>query len=108
MTCTAMFSIESVSDFLVWPVTCDYYFYLKIFIAIFIVLTWTLYKIEKKIRTDAEFISCIGISSIAIIVFGLIGSLIQNTEGIVMISTEILLSILAFTIPIFLIWIFKD
>jgi hypothetical protein len=108
MTCTAFFSIESISDLLVWPITCDYYFYLKILIGIFIVLTWTLYKIEKKTKTEAELLSCAGVISIALIIIGLIGTLIQNADGIAMISSEVLLSILAFTIPIILIWIFKD
>lgn len=108
MACTAFFSIESVSDLLVWPVTCDYYFYLNILIGIFVVLTWTLYKIEKKTRTEADLLSCAGVSSIALIIIGLIGTLIQNTDGIVMISAEVLLSILAFTIPLILVWIFKD
>lgn len=108
MTCTALFSMESVEDFLVWPITCDYFFYLKIFIGIFIVLAWTLYAVEKKIRTEAEILSCLGVSSVALIILGLIGTLIENTDGIAMVSTDILLYILAFTIPIILIWIFKD
>ena len=108
MVCEAFSAIEGFADFLVWPTGCDYYFYLKIFIGIFIILTWGLYKAEKKMRTEADFISCLGVSSLAILILGLIGTLIKNSAGIAMIQAEVLLYILAFSIPLLVIWIFKE
>lgn len=107
MVCDITFSIETFADLLVWPTQCDFYFYVKFFLALFIILTWTLYKKEKKLRQDAEFISCLGVSSLAVLVLSLIGTLIQNSEGLPMVSSPVLLYILAMTIPIVIIWIFK-
>ncbi len=107
MVCSSAFQIESVADFLVWPTGCDFYFYLKIFLTILLILTWTLYKHEKKIRQNSELLSSLAVSSVAILVLGLIGSLIENSAGIAMISSEVLLLLLAILIPIILIWIFK-
>lgn len=104
-----MITIATISDLLVYPTGCDYYFYLKIFFAIFLVLVWTLYKVEKSVNPQtADLISSLGVSSIAIIILGLIGTLIKSAENIPMIQTDILLYILAVSIPIILIWIFKD
>jgi hypothetical protein len=109
MVCTPIFTINSIADLLVWPTTCDYFFYLKIFLAVFIILAWFLYKTDKKIVPwAADFWSSLSVASIAITMLGIIGTLIANTDGIPMISPEILLIILAITIPIILIWLFKD
>ncbi len=108
MVCNIISSIETFADFLVYPVGCDYYFYLKIFLGLFIIMTWTVYAAEKRIRQNAEMLSSLAVSSLAILILALIGSLIKNTQDIAMVSGEILLYILAFTIPFILIWIFKD
>ena len=108
MVCDIISSIDNVADLMVYPTTCDYYFYLKIFLALFILLTWFLYKAEKRIRQNAEMLSALGVSSIPILILAIIGTLIKNTQNIPMISGEILLYILAFTIPLVVIWIFKD
>ncbi len=107
MVCSAIFSIDSIADLLVWPAGCDFYFYLKIFTGLFIILTWGLYKFEKKHRQDSEILSSMGVSSIAIFVLALIGTLIKNSDNIPMISSTVLLIIIAVTIPIILIWMFK-
>lgn len=108
MACEVISSMDSISDSLVWPTGCDYYFYLKILIGVFIVLTWTLYKVEKRIKPDVDIWGCLGVSSIAILILGLIGTLIKSSADIAMIQADILLYLLAITIPLILIWIFKD
>ncbi len=107
MACDLNFSITSISDWLVYPVGCDFYFYLKILIAIFGVIAWTLYKSEKKVVQKSELLSSLGVSSIGILILSLIGTLIKNTADIPMISVEVMLIMLSFTIPIILVWIFK-
>lgn len=101
-------TFSGIADFLVWPTACDYYFWMKILITIFIVLVWTLYLIEKKIKPDVDIWGCLGVSSIATIFLAGIGTLIKNSSDIAMIQTDILIYILAFCIPIILIWIFKE
>lgn len=108
-TIASLKTITGFADLLVWPTGCDYYFYLKIFLGIMAILSWGIYKAEKKFNPyGADFLSCLGVVSIAVTLLGLIGSLITNTAGIPMISAEVLLYLLAIAIPIVLIWIFKD
>ena len=54
-------SIDSIAEFMVWPMGCDYYFYLKIYAAIFIILVWGLYAVEKRINQKAEILSVPGV-----------------------------------------------
>lgn len=108
MVCELPSSLASIADFLVWPTSCDYYFYLKILGTLMIILSFILYKAEENRTGEGEFISAIGTSSIAIVVLTLVGTLIVDSSGIPMIQLPILLYILAVAIPIILIWIFKD
>ena len=108
MACTAFSAIETFSDFLVWPTGCSYYFWLIILGALFVIIAWTLFKTEEKRRTEGDFISAMGVSSIAVTSIGVIGTLIKNGAGIPMIQSDVLLYMVALTVVIVLIWIFKD
>ncbi len=108
MTCLSITSIEGFGDFLVWPTGCNYFFYLWIFGALFIILSFGLFKAEEKRKTEGEMISAMGVSSIAVSIISIIGTLIKNSSGVPMIQADILLYILASTTVIVLIWIFKD
>lgn len=108
MTCEFPASLESFADWLVWPTACDYYFYLKIIGGLMIILSWVLYKAEEKRTGSGDFISALGVSSIAMVVLTAIGTLITSSGGIAMIQLPILLYVLAVAIPLILIWIFKD
>ncbi len=109
MVCEFAFTISSFADLLVWPTGCDYYFWLKILFAIMLIVAWTLYKVEKNtIPAGANFLSCLGVSALATLLLGLIGTLITNSANIPMIQPDVLLYILALTIPIILIWFFKS
>jgi len=109
MVCEQLSVVNSISDFLVYPTGCDYYFYLKILLTIEFIIGWGLYKIEKQtIPGGGDLISCFGVSSIAITILATIGTMIKNTSNIPMISTNVLLIIIALAVPVLLIWIFKD
>ncbi len=108
MACELSGSLVSVEDWLVWPSGCSYYFYLWIIGGLMVIISWILFKAEEKRTGEADYISAIGTSSIAMVVLTAIGTLIEDTAGIPMIQLDILLYVLAVAIPIILIWIFKD
>lgn len=108
MACEIITNIESFSDFLVYPTTCDYFFWIKILLAIGVVLVFGIYQSEKLRGAKPEIISAMGVSSLAILVLGIIGTLIKNNADIPMIQINVLLYLLAICIPLILLWIFKD
>ena len=108
MVCSPISGIESFADFLVWPTRCNYYFYLIIFGGLFLILAWTSFKAEEKRKGEGELISSLGVSSIAITILGLIGTLVVNGAGVPMIQVDILLYMVAVTVVFVFIWIFKD
>lgn len=108
MTCEFPASLESFTDLLVWPTLCDYHFYLKIIGTLMIIVSWVLYKAEEKRMGQGDYISALGVSSIAMVVLTLIGTLVKDSNAIPMIQLPILLYVLAVAIPLILIWIFKD
>lgn len=67
-----------------------------------------MFKSEEERKGSGELISALGVSSIAITAIASIGTLVQNTAGIPLIQAPILLYIVAATVVIVLIWIFKD
>lgn len=106
---TYLSSLESVSDWLVWPTLCSPFFYLYIITFLWIFLTYGLYKIEKTINVyTADFISSLAASSLAVSFLSAIGTLVKNSNNIPMISSDILLYVIAITIPILVIWFIKD
>lgn len=107
MTCEIISDILTFGDLLVWPTTCDYYFWLKLLGAIMFIIGWVLYKAEEKRENRGDLIGSLAVSSIAIVVLASIGTLIKNTAGIAMIQSEVLLILLAICIPLVLIWNFK-
>ena len=108
MTCEFPASLESFADWLVWPTECDYYIYLKIMAGLMVIISWGLYKAEERRVGSGDLISALGVSSIAMVVLAVIGTLIKSSGEIAMIQLPILLYALAVAIPLILIWIFKD
>lgn len=109
MMCQSINAIQGITDYLVWPTSCDSYIYLKILLTIMAIITWTLYKTEKFITPGGgDIISCLGVSSIAITILTLTGTLIKSSQNVAMIQPTILLIILSLTIPLIVIWFFKD
>ena len=107
MVCDAFTGITNVGDLLVWPTGCNYYFYLVVFAALFITLSLILYNREKEERIRADMVSCLGVSSIVIVVLALIGTLIKNSADIPMVQQDIFLYVFAIATIFILIWFFK-
>ena len=107
MVCAGFTNINSFEDLLVWPTSCNYWFYLIVLATIFIVLTLILYNRQKESEIKGDLISSLGVSSIAIIILALIGTLIKNSADIPMIQSDIFLYVFAFGIIFILIWFFK-
>ncbi len=101
-------TLSSISDFLVWPTLCYYNFYTTILFGLMIIISWILYKAEQARTGEGDYISSLGVSSIAISSLALSGTLISNSDSVAMIQLPILMYILAVTVIIVLIWIFKD
>ncbi len=107
MTCSAFTNINSIGDLLVWPTGCNYYIYLMVLTTVFIVLCLILYNRQKESEITADLVSSMGVSSIAIIVLALTGTLIKNSAGIPMIQQDIFLYTFAGGMVFILIWFFK-
>lgn len=108
MVCTPIGSIESVADFFVYPTSCNYFFWLYILGALFLIVAWILFKSEEDKKGEGDLTSALGVSSIAITSIGITGSLIKGTTGIPVIQSDILLYMVAATVVFVMIWIFKD
>ena len=104
----AQFKIESIGDFLVYPTSCDYYFYAKVFVGLFLVLILSIYYGEQRVNLKPDMISAMGVSSLAIFFLSLIGTLVKSTAGIPMIQQDIFIYVFSFTIVFLGIWFFKD
>lgn len=105
MTC-ATFDPEvyiGISGFLAYPTSCVPQFYAYVMGALFIILTFILYNREKD---DArilkpDFLSSMGVSSIAIIFISLIGTLFN------IIQSNIFIEIMVTGLIFIAIWVFK-
>ena len=107
MVCAIFSDLKTWADVLVYPTSCNYYIYLVFFVAIFITLTLILFNREREQFAKADMISSLGVSSIATLFLALIGTLIENSDGIPMVQENIFMYVLAFTIVFILIWFFK-
>lgn len=110
MVCTSLgdFGMTGWSDFLVYPTSCDYFFYAKILGGLFFVLVLALYFGEKKLNIKPDILSILGVCSLGIWFLSLIGTLIKSSGGIPMIQQDIFMYVTAFAIVFCGIWFFKD
>ncbi len=108
MTCETLANLQSFGDFLVYPSGCNYWFYLILLLTVGLIIAWTLFKAEEKRVGKADFISSLAVSSIVITFLGVIGTLIENSDGIPMIQSDVLLILMAINIPLILLWVFKE
>lgn len=92
---------EGISGILAFPTTCDYYFYSKIMAGIWIILTFILYHKEKENIIKPDVLSCMAISSIAVIFISLTGTLL----GII--QSDIFIEIFVMGMIFIAIWMFK-
>lgn len=104
MTCSGIEILGSnvnITGVMTFPLICDYYFYLKIMVALFVIITFTLYFKDREKLVRADFISCMGVSSLAVIFISIIGTLI----GII--QTDIFIYILVVGMILIVMWLFK-
>lgn len=102
--CEIISTIETFGDILFYPVTCNYYFYLEILGAIFVILAFGIYWKEKGEYKNPDMISILAVCSIAVAVLATILTLIENSSGDPVLSRDILLIIAAFTTIFVAIW----
>ena len=93
---------SNIVGFLSYPTSCDPFFYLKILVALWVVLTFILYNRDKDKLIKADFLSSMGVSSLAIIFIALIGTLVG------FIQSDIFIYILVGGLVFIAIWLFKD
>lgn len=108
MACEILTDMQTFGDFLVYPTGCNYYFYLILIGFLMIIVTWFLFKSEEKKTGRGDFLSSLAVSNIVMSVLFSIGTLVQNSDGIPMIQSDILLISIAVTVVMVLLWIFKD
>ncbi len=107
MPCSAISSIIGFNGLLVWPTSCEYFFYLYILEFVFAFLMWSTYKADEKRIGKADLLSSAAISSLILVFLGVVGTLIQDTNGVPMIQADILLIFIAQFIVLMVFWIFK-
>lgn len=105
--CNLITDVATISDLLVWPTLCFYHFYTVVLGAIFMVITLSLYFIDKEKVARPDIISSMGVSSIAVFFLAMVGTLISNSDGIPLIQRDIFLYFLSFAIIFIIIWFFK-
>ena len=88
MVCAGLETLvdNSITGILAFPTSCDYYFYLKIMVALFIVLTITLWRRESDKFVKSDFVSSMGVSAIAVIFVSLIGTTLKIIQQDVFIT----------------------
>ena len=105
--CGTPFVIETLSDFLVSPTQCFYFFWLLILAFLFIFITWTFYSKDEDKQGRGEMLSSMGVSSIVVTSIALWGTFIESTQGVPMIQDDIFLWILAPTIIFCVLWFYN-
>lgn len=91
----------SIKGIMSYPNICDPQFYAKIMAAIFLILALTLFAKDRDRETKADMISALGVSAIATISIGMIGTLL----GII--QPDIFIEILVGGMIFVVIWMFK-
>ncbi len=108
MACEILTNLQTFGDFIVYPTGCNYYFYLILLGTVMLIITWMLFKSEEKRTGKGDFIASLAVSNIVISVLASMGTLVQNSNNIPMIQTDILIYFIAITIVVVLLWIFKE
>lgn len=64
-----------IVNFLSYPTHCDWLFYAKIMVGLFIILTFVLYFNDRRRSAKPDIISNLGISALAMIIISIIGTM---------------------------------
>ena len=90
MAFTELWQNMSITDFLTYPLTGDYYFYAKIMFGLWIILTSILFFEERDRLRQANLLSNMAVSSLAIIILSFIGSLFGIITNDILVSIVVL------------------
>lgn len=92
MVCAGLESLtdKGIVGILQYPTSCDFWFWGKIMLAIFMILTLSLYIKDREKLLKADFISAAGVSALATIFLTLIGSIAQIIERDIMVLTLVI------------------
>lgn len=107
MTCQVISNIESIADLIVYPTICIHFFYAFILLGIFLIIFSILFFSDREKYVKADAISSLGVSAIVILSIALIGTLIENSEGIQMISQDIMIYTICFSVVFIGLWFAK-
>lgn len=66
----------TIGDVLRFPTVCDPFFYTKIYFALFVIFTLTIYFRERSTTLKGDFMGAMGVTSIGIIVLAIVGTLV--------------------------------
>lgn len=94
-------------EMFIYPTTCFYHFYSVIFFFIFASMTLLLYNKDRDKFVKADMISSAAVSATFIFFIALIGTLIESSNGIVMVQQDIFRYIIAIWIVLVGLWFFK-
>ena len=107
MTCQAISTLTSIPDLLVFPTTCHYFFWMEILLVLIFLVAWSIFKADEKKSGKGDFISAGAVSSLAFTILAAFGTVIINSSNVPMIQTDVMMYLLAITIPLNILWIFK-
>lgn len=96
-----------IGDLLAFPNSCDHYFWAKILIAFFIILSYTLYKKDEEKIVKPNILSSMGISAIATIFIALILTYILDSNGNSIIPGDVFLEVIIGCTIFIVLWLFS-
>ena len=92
---------NSITGLLAFPTSCDYWFYGKVMLAFFIILSMILYRKDSEKLIRADMISSMGVSAIATIFVSFLGTTIKIIQSDVF--TAIFVGMIIFVV----VWMLK-
>lgn len=104
MVCDGLETLTSygIEDILSFPNSCDFYFWPKMFLALWAIIAFTLYNDEKERIVKADLLSCLGVSSLAVIFLSTITTLFE------LIPLRAYIQMTIFLMVFIIIWLAKD
>lgn len=108
----ALLGEAGIVGLLAYPTSCDYYFYLKIFASLFIILSFLLKDSEEERNfRPGDMISSMGVSAIVVIIIALFGTFLEAPllDGTIIkvVQPDIFITTLVAGLVIIVIWILK-
>lgn len=102
-TCNGLETLidQTITGILAFPTSCDYQFYAKMMGALFVILSFILYKADTDKFIKSDMVSAMGVSAIAVIFISLIGTTLK------IIQQDIFIEIFVIGMIFIVIWLLK-